>query len=70
MAGEHILKLLLEENVRIENNDRGLIVKDRSSDDKIYYEYCVYERKPYHRKTLRLIETEDEKLACKILKGG
>ena len=69
MAGEYIFKILLEENVRIDNGNRWLIVKDRSSDDKIYYEYCVYEHKPYNRKTLRLIETDDEKLACKILKG-
>ena len=63
MVGEHILKLLIEENARIDLGDRWLVLKG------LPIEYCVYERKPYQKSTRVLVVTEDEELACKILKG-
>ena len=63
MSGEHILKLLIEENTRISLGDRWLVVRG------LPIEYYVYERKPYQKKACVLIETKDEQEACKILKG-
>lgn len=65
MAGEHILKLLVDENARIGLSNRWLIC----SNTVRFPTYCVYERKPYQRKTRALIVTEDEQLACRFLKG-
>ena len=65
MAGEHILKLLVEENCRIDNGDRWLVCHGDA-----VKRYTVYQRKPYQKRTRTLIEsTEDEQKACRILKG-
>lgn len=64
MAGEHILKLLVEEPERISVGDRWLVCKKEYP-----VIYCVYERKPYKRHTHLLIETKDEELACRVLKS-
>ena len=73
MAGEHILKLLLEENARISFGDRWLVCTQEAMPIQPInmhpITYVVYERKPYQKKTRVLIETEDEELACRILKG-
>ena len=65
MAGEHILKLLLEENTRIGLGDRWLVCGQGAP-----IIYHVFECKPYQKKTRIIIETEDEELACRFLKGG
>ena len=65
MTGEHILKLLVEENTRISIGDKWLICHG-----DVIKLYTVYQRKPYQKRTRILIEsTENEKLACEILKG-
>ena len=64
MAGEHILKLLYEPDARLAIGDKWMI-RYETYNKSIF---VVYQRKRYARKTLRLVETEDEKLACKILK--
>ena len=65
MEGEHILNLLIEENARIDLGDRWLVCHGES-----IKRYTVYQRKPYQRRARALIEsTEDEELACRILKG-
>ena len=61
MKGEHILELLNEKNARVVYEDR-----------RMYYTnglYTVYHDKKYAKVRKILIETEDEKRACKILKG-
>ena len=64
MVGEHILKLLLEENARVEIGDNWMVCNKRA----IPIFYTVYQTKPY-KDTSELIGTENEELACKILKG-
>lgn len=59
MAGEHILKLLNKTNARIVFHGK-----------EMYYSlglYSVFENSAIGSPIL--IETEDEELACKILKG-
>ncbi len=65
MAGEHILKLLIEENARIELGDRWLIVRAAG----FPLGFNVYEQKSPQEKVHNLLRTESEKEACKILKG-
>lgn len=69
MAGEHILKLLIEENGRIDIGDRWLICEFGPSNKFEGIAYTVYERKSHTRSTKILTETEDEQSACRILKG-
>ena len=73
MAGEHILKLLLEENTRIGLGDRWLVCGQGAMRiqpiDKHPITYHVFECKPYQKKTRILIETESEEEACRVLKG-
>ena len=66
MAGEHILKLLDEPDCRISLGDKWLVRWTPGFTTKYY---TVYQRKRYQRRTCTLIETVDEELACKILKG-
>lgn len=68
MPGEHILKLLIEGNARVDCNNRRWLVVDLTAREKIY-KYTVYEHKLYAKKVITLVETEDEEEACKILKG-
>ncbi len=63
MAGEHILKALLENNSRLEIGDKWLIAWE---DGRMF---TVYQCKPYAKKTRTLIETDNEEKACRILKG-
>ena len=73
MAGEHILGLLIEENTRIGLGDRWLVCTQEAMPIQPInmhpITYVVYERKPYQKKTRRLIETEYEQEACRVLKG-
>ena len=70
MAGEHILKLLIEENAKVVI-DNGIIymVVNFQIARMGKPEYTVYQRKPYARCARKLIQTQDEKEACRILKG-
>ena len=65
MAGEHILKLLDEPDSRISIGDKWLIRYE------LHYAkfFTVYQHKRYGKHTRILVETENEELACKILKG-
>ena len=65
MAGEFILKLLDEPDCRISIGDKWMIRWEPYN--TIYF--TVYQRKRHQKKTRTLIETEDEELACEILKG-
>lgn len=65
MPGEHILKLLDEIDCRISIGDKWLIRYEPYNTPV----FAVYQRKPYQKKTRTLVETEDEELACRILKG-
>ena len=65
MAGKYILKLLDEPDCRISIGDRWLIRWEPFNTTT----YTVYQRKRYQKITRVLIETEDEELACQILKG-
>ena len=47
MAGEHILKLLIEENARVEIGDRWLVVPVNPGG----IEYTVYQHKSYAKRT-------------------
>ena len=68
MAGEYILKLLTESNAYLVTGERSLtLAKIEGSLHPIYY--TVYERKRYAKSAKILIVTEDEKIACEILKG-
>ena len=65
MAGEHILKLLIEENTRIKLGDNWLVCHG-----DVVIRYTVYQRKPYQKRNRTLINsTEDEGKACQVLKG-
>ena len=64
MAGEYILKLLIEENARIELGDNWLVCHG----DTIR-RYTVYQSKPGQRRIALIESTEDEQEACRILKG-
>lgn len=66
MQGEHILKLLDVQDSRISIGDKWL-VRWEPYDNKKFY--TVYQRKKHQKCTRILITTEDEELACKILKG-
>lgn len=68
MAGEHILKLLIEENARISVGHRRLIGGFPLGGTG-GIEYTIFEHKPYAKNTKTLLVTQDEELACKILKG-
>ena len=65
MAGEHILKLLDEPDSRLSIGDRWLVKWEPYNTEV----FTVYQCKRYQKKTRTLIQTEDEELACKILKG-
>ena len=67
MAGEHILELLDEQDCRISIGDKWM-VRWEPYDKKTKY-FTVYQRKRYQKCTRTLIETEDEELACRFLKG-
>lgn len=62
MAGEHILKLLADKdrNTRLYYHARCLTYDPPT--------YRVYSNGP--DRIIKLIETEDEQEACRILKGG
>ena len=66
MEGKHILKLLDEPDCRISIGDKWMVRWEPY--DKTKY-FTVYQRKRYQKCTSTLIETEDEELACRILKG-
>mgnify|MGYP001578837932 CR=1 FL=1 len=66
MSGEHILKLLDESNCHISIGDKWLVCFEIFRGEKLF---AVYQRKPYQKKTRKLIETAEEEEACKILKG-
>ena len=68
MAGEHILKLLVEENARVEVGDRWMLLCYLPTKPG-GIEYTVYQQKSYAKKTTILIQTQNEKEACRILKG-
>ena len=65
MAGEHILKLLDEPDCRLSIGDKWLIRYEPYNTKH----FTVYQRKRHQKKTRILIETEDEELACRFLKG-
>ena len=73
MAGEHILKLLIEENARVViDNGRKILFCNYisvSEDNKGFIEYSVGYNKPYAKKMKILIKTVNEEDACRILKG-
>lgn len=62
MAGEYILKLLNEIGARFVIGNKQLVRWSNGI-------FTVYEHKKYAKNVIVLIETEDEELACKILKG-
>lgn len=64
-----LLKLLIRENARVDNGNRWLVARKEGDICNSEIEFTVCERKPYHKKTRTLIETEDEELACRIPKG-
>ena len=66
MAGEHILKLLDEPNLRLTMGDKWLIRYEGHEGKKVFE---VYQKRVYRKNARVLVKTEDEELACKILKG-
>lgn len=65
MAGEFILKLLQDTTARIEYGRRWLVWGSVLNPQR----FIVYESMPYQKDFRILIETEDEQLACQILRG-
>ena len=63
MAGEDIIKLLREQAAAVRCGKRYLCCYS----DPV--RYLVLEKKGFTKKTTKLIETTDEALACKTLKG-
>jgi hypothetical protein len=52
-----------DEGLRVSNGFRWLVSDDNG-------QWIVYERMPYKKKTMKVIETEDEELAVKMLLGN
>ena len=67
MAGEFILKIMDEENLCLACGHRKLVYDGPVGSNPGLF--IVWERRPHQKKAKNLIETHDEKLACKILKG-
>lgn len=68
-CGGHIVKLLIEKNSRITVGDRWMVL-DFCNTKLGGIEYVVYQRKRYAKKTVILIQTQDEEVACCVLKRG
>ena len=66
MSGKYILELLDEPDSRISIGDKWLIRYENFQGKKVFE---VLQRKKFQKNTRTLIETEDEELACRILKG-
>ena len=67
MAGEHILKLLIDTSARISYSNREMIVECNEK-GKYIPRYSVFEYKKYGRKPI-VLTTNNEEEACRILKG-
>lgn len=68
MAGEHILKLLIEENARVNMGGRQLVCEFTPTSHR-GVKYTIFERKPYAKTNKIIFITGDEEKACKYLKG-